>query len=98
MARLCGATSLDATNRTDDSSVETGDSDASNAEQFAKNQGMTWTQTYLGQWNVTPVPGMFGINGNSACVLVDSEGRLASGQLRGTAIRNTINNLFSALE
>jgi len=74
------------------------DNDAANAEQFAKSQGMTWTQTYLGQWNMTPVPAMFGINGNSACVLVDAEGRLASQQLRGTAIRNTVNNLFTALE
>jgi hypothetical protein len=71
------------------------DADADGAEQFAKRQGMTWTQTYLGQWDQTPIPGMFGINGNSACVLVDAEGKLASAQLRGTAIRNTVNRLFA---
>ena len=72
------------------------DADANNAEQFAKRQGMTWTQTYLGQWSQTTVPAMFGINGNSACVLVDAEGKVASGQLRGTAIRNTVTRLFAA--
>ena len=39
---------------------------------------------------------MFGINGNSACVLVDAEGKLASGQMRGTTIRNTVVNFLSA--
>jgi hypothetical protein len=72
------------------------DADARNAEQFAKGQGMTWTQTYLGQWDQTPVPGMFGINGNSACVLIDAEGKLAGGQMRGSNIRSGVVNLLPA--
>ena len=72
------------------------DQDAKNAQQFVQTQGMTWTQTYLGQWDQTPVPGLFGINGNSACVLIDAEGKVASGQLRGSNIRNTVVNLLSA--
>ena len=71
------------------------DANAQGAEQFAKTQGMTWTQTYLGDWSQTPIPGMFGINGNSACVLIDPEGKLLTGQLRGTAIRNAVENAMS---
>jgi hypothetical protein len=71
------------------------DADQTNAEQFAKRQGFTWTQTYLGQWNQSPIPGMFGINGNSACVLVDAGGKLASGPVRGSAVRNVVMNLLA---
>ena len=72
------------------------DADTRNAEQFAKNQGLTWTQTYLGDWNQTPVAAMFGINGNSACVLIDANGNLASGQLRNTPLRTALVNALSA--
>ncbi len=72
------------------------DTDAIGAQQFVKSQAMTWTQTYLGQWDQTPVPGLFGINGNSACVLIDAEGKVASGQLRGSNIRNTVANVMAA--
>ena len=71
------------------------DADTKNAAQFAKNQGMTWTQVYLGQWDQTPVPGMFGLNGNSGSVLIDPEGRLASAPLRGTAVRNALANALA---
>jgi hypothetical protein len=55
-----------------------------------QQQGFTWKQLYLGQWNQTPVPGMFGLNGSSGCVLIDAEGRLASPTMRGTLIRTTV--------
>jgi peroxiredoxin len=73
------------------------DSNAKNAEQFAQRQGLTWTQIYLGQWNTTPVAGMFGINGSSACVIVDAEGKLASANFRGTAVRSMVANALSGV-
>jgi protocatechuate 3,4-dioxygenase beta subunit len=73
------------------------DADAKNAEQFAQRQGLTWTQIYLGQWNTTPIPAMFGINGSSACVIVDAEGKLASGNFRGTAVRSMVANALSGV-
>jgi hypothetical protein len=66
------------------------DQDMRNAEQFAKNQGMTWTQVYLGDWNQTPVAAMFGINGNTVAALIDPEGKLVNGQLRGTNLRTAL--------
>ncbi len=66
------------------------DGPGNNPEQFAKSQGFTWKQIYLGQWNQTPVPGMFGINGNTGCVLIDAEGKLASGVLRNVTIRTAV--------
>ncbi len=66
------------------------DGPGNNPEQFAKSQGFTWKQIYLGQWDQTPVPGMFGINGNTGCVLIDAEGKLTSGVMRNASIRNTV--------
>jgi hypothetical protein len=71
------------------------DNNPANAEQFAKNQGMTWTQAYLGDWNQSPVASMFGINGSSLCVLISPEGKVASGQLRGTALRAALSSAMS---
>lgn len=73
------------------------DSNATNAEQFAQRQGLTWTQIYLGQWNTTSIPGMFGINGSSACVIIDAEGKLASANFRGTAVRSMVANAISGV-
>jgi thiol-disulfide isomerase/thioredoxin len=71
------------------------DTDARRAEQFASNQGMNWTQTYLGNWSETPVSAMFGVNGNSVCVLVDAEGKVAAGNLRSSALRTALSNAMS---
>ncbi len=68
------------------------DSDPKQAAQFAQQQGMNWPQLYLGDWNQTSVPGMFGLNGSSGAVLIDAQGRLAAGPLRGTQMRNTVTN------
>jgi len=73
------------------------DQDQRNAEQFAQRQGLNWTQTYPGDWRQTPLATMFGLNGNSsACVLIDSEGKVASGQLRGTALRTALSDALSS--
>ena len=66
------------------------DGPGNNPQQFAQQQGFTWKQIYLGQWDQTPVPGMFGINGNTGCVLIDAEGKLASGVLRNAQIRAAV--------
>ena len=59
---------------------------------------MTWTQVYLGQWDQTPIPGMFGLNGNTACVIIDPDGKLASGPLRGNALRSGLANALGGSE
>ncbi|HUR44296.1 MAG TPA: redoxin domain-containing protein, partial [Candidatus Saccharimonadales bacterium] len=71
------------------------DTDSQQAEQFAKTQGMTWTQTYLGNWSQTPVAGMFGINGNSVAALIDSQGKLVNGQLRGSNLRTALSTIMA---
>ncbi len=74
------------------------DADQKNAAEFVTRQGMTWTQLYLGDWSQTTIPGMFGIRGNTACILIDPEGKLASGQLRSSTIRTTVANAMGAAE
>ena len=53
------------------------------------------TTAYLGDWNQTSIPGMFGLNGSSGSVLIDAEGKLAGGPMRGTALRNLLSNALS---
>ena len=74
------------------------DANQQSGEQFAENQGMTWTQVYLGNWNQNPVAGMFGFNGSTGAVLIDAEGKLASGPLRGSGIRNMVLSALSGSE
>jgi hypothetical protein len=74
------------------------DAPGNNPQDFAKRQGFTWKQIYLGQWDQTPVPGMFGLNGSTGCVLIDAEGKLASATMRGTQIRNVVANALSGVE
>ena len=71
------------------------DANKQSATQFATRQGMTWTQVYLGDWNQTTVPGMFGLRGSTGCILIDPEGNLASGQLRSSTIRTTVSNAIN---
>jgi thiol-disulfide isomerase/thioredoxin len=74
------------------------DGPGNNPSEFAQRQGFTWKQMYLGQWDQTPVPGMFGLNGSTGCVLIDAEGKLASATMRGTVVRTTVVNALSGGE
>jgi thiol-disulfide isomerase/thioredoxin len=66
------------------------DPPGNNAEQFAQRQGFNWKQLYLGPWDQSPVPALFGFNNTSGGVLIDAGGKLASGPMRGSAMRNTV--------
>jgi peroxiredoxin len=65
-------------------------------DQFARNQRMTWPQLLLGEWGQSPVAGMFGVEGNTSCVLIDPAGKLVRSSLRGSAIRTVVENLLEA--
>ena len=68
------------------------------ADQFMRQYSMTWPQSFLGSWNQTPIPGMFGLQGSSAAILIDPQGRVASGQLRSTSIRSAVQNALNSVE
>ena len=70
------------------------DSSAVQIDQFARNQRMTWPQLLLGDWNQSPVASLFGIQGNTACALIDPDGKLVRTSLRGSAIRTAVENLL----
>ncbi len=71
------------------------DADAKSAAQFATRQNMNWPQIYLGDSSQTSIPGMFGIHSSSGAVLIDPEGRLSLGQMRGTAMRHAVEGVLS---
>jgi hypothetical protein len=67
-----------------------------NAKQFVTRQGMTWAQMYLGEWSQTTIPGMFGLQGNTGCVLISPDGKLASAILRSSNIRTVVSNAINS--
>jgi hypothetical protein len=71
------------------------DSDATAAEKYAQDNGMTWTNAHLGQWGQTSVPGLFGVDGYPVGVLIDGEGKLAARQLRGSSMRTAVRNVLA---
>jgi hypothetical protein len=68
----------------------------SSLDQFMRQNSMNWPQSYLGNWSQTPIPGMFGLQGNSAAILIDPQGKLASAQLRSTSIRSAVQNALNS--
>jgi peroxiredoxin len=72
------------------------ESDANSLQQFVKSQGLDYPQASLGYWHEAPVPRMFGLNGQTASVLIDPQGRLASGHLRGSALRSFVQEAMNS--
>src|SRR5436190_4562001 len=68
------------------------------ANDFIRQYSVTWPQSFLGNWSQTPIPAMFGLQGNSAAILIDPQGRLASAQLRSTSIRSAVQNALNSAE
>jgi peroxiredoxin len=66
------------------------------AGQFAKANGMDWMQAHLGEWGQTQVPATFGVEGIPTAILIDSQGRLAARNLRGSSMRTAVRNALSA--
>ena len=72
------------------------DASPQTAAQFAKANGLEWTQAHLGEWGQTQVPATFGVEGIPAALLIDSEGRLAARNLRGSSMRTAVRNAIGA--
>jgi hypothetical protein len=66
------------------------DPQASAAEKAIEQAGIQWLQCHVGPWDQTSLPAAYGIQGLPANVLVDPEGKIVSGSLRGSSIRSTV--------
>jgi|GEM_PF-1521247 peroxiredoxin/protocatechuate 3,4-dioxygenase beta subunit len=57
---------------------------------FARKNGIHWTQGFLGDWDKSPVPGLYGVEGIPAIFLVGPDGKIVARDLRGPAIEEAI--------
>lgn len=64
---------------------------------FAKSNGMTWTQGFLGDWNKATVPNDFGVKGIPSLWLIGPDGKVIAKDLRGEAIEPAIVNALGSM-
>lgn len=57
---------------------------------FAKKNGMNWTQAFLGQWNKTNLPNEYGVYGIPAVFVIDGEGKVRAKGIRGGAVEQEV--------
>jgi len=68
------------------------DTDLKTAQQFVKDNAMTWPQAFLGSWSQTQVPASFGVQGYPTGLLIGPDGKLVGKQLRGNLLRTAVRN------
>jgi peroxiredoxin len=66
------------------------DSDPSAPRNYAKKNGLGWTQSFLGEWNKTDVPATFGVESIPAIFLIGPDGKIIGRDLRGDAIKSAV--------
>lgn len=66
------------------------DKDMKEPVKYAQENGMAWTQVFLGDWAKTSIPENYGVRDIPAVMLVDPEGKLAAKDLRGEAILSKV--------
>lgn len=72
------------------------DSEASLAQNAAKENGFKWPQAFAGPWGQGTFYQSYGLQGLPDNVLIDPDGKIAARNLRGSNIRNTIRTKLGA--
>jgi peroxiredoxin len=57
---------------------------------FAKKNGIQWTQGFLGEWQKSPIPDLYGVDGIPAVFLIGPDGKIVARDLRGADIDQAI--------
>ena len=58
--------------------------------QFARTNGVEWTQGFLGDWAKTTVPGDYAVEAIPAIILIGPDGKIVAKDLRGPAIKAAV--------
>jgi thiol-disulfide isomerase/thioredoxin len=66
------------------------DSDQAAPKKFARNQGVEWTQGFLGDWSKDKVTQSYGIYGIPAIFLIGPDGKVLATGLRGPKIKEAV--------
>lgn len=63
--------------------------------QFAVNQGLKWTQGFLGDWSSTDIPAQWDVHGIPSVFLVGPDGKIIDRDLRGDSIKRRVGEALS---
>ncbi len=66
------------------------DHDIAQPRDFSQQNGLAWTQGFLGDWPNTKVPDSFGVWGIPSIFLIDPTGKVAAKDLRRDAIKEMV--------
>ena len=66
------------------------DAQAAQPIDFAKKNDIHWIQGFLGEWQKSPVPDLYGVEGIPAIFLIGPDGKIVARDLRGPAIDQAI--------
>ena len=72
------------------------DAQAAQPIDFARKNGIHWTQGFLGEWEQSPVPPLYGVEGIPAIFLIGPDGKIVARDLRGPEIENAITQALGA--
>jgi thiol-disulfide isomerase/thioredoxin len=66
------------------------DSDQAAPRKFARNEGIAWTQGFLGDWSKDKTTQIYGVYGIPAIFLIGPDGKVLATDLRGTKIKEAV--------
>jgi peroxiredoxin len=66
------------------------DSEPAAPGKFVRQQGIDWTQAFLGDWSMDRVTQTFGIDGIPAILLIGPDGKIIANNLRGSKIKEAV--------
>ena len=66
------------------------DSEQAAPKKFARNQGIAWTQGFLGDWSKDEVTQSYGVYGIPAIFLIGPDGKVLSTDLRGPKMKSVV--------
>ncbi|MGH7989060.1 MAG: TlpA family protein disulfide reductase, partial [Limisphaerales bacterium] len=66
------------------------DSNETAPRKFARNQGIQWTQGFLGDWSKDKVTQNYGVYGIPAIFLIGPGGKILATDLRGDRIKEAV--------
>ena len=65
---------------------------------YAKTEGVTWPQAFLGDWSKATLPARYGVEGIPAIFLVDPAGKIVATDLRGAEIGKAVGAALAQME
>jgi peroxiredoxin len=71
------------------------DAQAAQPLDFAKKNGIQWIQGFLGEWQKSPIPDLYGVDGIPAIFLIGPDGKIVARDLRGPDIDQAITHALA---